>query len=80
MVCNILLIYVLEIILCVCEILLMVCNNLFIVYGFFYTHHLILKLSQEVNIKNYLDIITFLQKNKYDINNKLIDQINRTDE
>ena len=36
---------------------------------------LILKLSQEVNIKNYLDIITFLQKNKYDVNNKLIDQI-----
>ena len=41
---------------------------------------LILKLSQEVNIKNNLDIITFLQKNKYDINNKLIEQINRTDE
>ena len=38
-------------------------------------NNLILKLAQEVNDKNYLDIITFLQKNKYDVNNKLIDQI-----
>ena len=36
---------------------------------------LIIKLSKEVNDKNYNDIIIFLQKNNYDVNNKLIDQI-----
>ena len=38
-------------------------------------NNLILKLAQEVNDKNYLDIITFLQKIKYDVNNKLIDKL-----
>ena len=36
---------------------------------------LILKLSKEVNENNYIDIIVFLQKNKFDTNNSLIDQI-----
>ena len=38
---------------------------------------LIIKLSKEVNDKNYNDIIIFFQKNNYDVNNKLIDQIVR---
>ena len=40
-------------------------------------NELIIKLSKEVNDKNYYDIIIFLQKNNYDVNNKLIDQIVR---
>ena len=36
---------------------------------------LIIKLSKDVNDKNYNDIIIFFQKNNYDTNNKLIDQI-----
>ena len=36
---------------------------------------LILKLSKEVNQKNYNEIIIFLQKNKYDTNNSKIDAI-----
>ena len=38
---------------------------------------LIIKLSKEVNDKNYNDIIIFFQKNNYDVNNKLIAQIVR---
>ena len=38
-------------------------------------NELIIKLSKEVNDKNYNDIIIFFQKNNYDVNNKLIDQI-----
>ena len=40
-------------------------------------NELIIKLSKEVNDKNYNDIIIFFQKNNYDVNNKLIDQIVR---
>ena len=40
-------------------------------------NELIIKLSKEVNEKNYNDIIIFFQKNNYDVNNKLIDQIVR---
>ena len=40
----------------------------------------ILKLSKEVNEKNYIDIIIFLQKNKFDTNNSLIDQIINEDD
>ena len=36
---------------------------------------LIIKLSKEVNDKNYDDIIIFFQKNNYDVNNQLIDKI-----
>ena len=36
---------------------------------------LILKLSKDVNKKNYNEIIIFLQKNKYDTNNFKIDEI-----
>ena len=36
---------------------------------------LIIKLSKEVNDKNYNDIIIFFQKNNYDVNNQLIDKI-----
>ena len=36
---------------------------------------LIIKLSKEVNDKNYYDIVIFLQKNKFDSNNYLIDEI-----
>ena len=36
---------------------------------------LILKLSKEINQKNYNEIIIFLQKNKYDTNNSKIDAI-----
>ena len=44
-------------------------------------NELILKLSKEVNEKNYIDIIIFLQKNKFDTNNSLIVQIiNEEDE
>ena len=32
-------------------------------------------IKEEVNEKNYIDIITYLQKNKYDSNNFLIDTI-----
>ena len=39
-----------------------------------------LKLSKEVNKNNYIDIIIFLQKNKFDINNNLIDQIINEDD
>ena len=38
-------------------------------------NYLILKLSKEVNQKNYNKIIIFLQKNKYDTNNSKIDAI-----
>lgn len=40
-------------------------------------NELIIKLSKEVNEKNYNDIIIFFQKNNYDVNNKLIVQIVR---
>ena len=40
-------------------------------------NELIIKLSKDVNDKNYNDIIIFFQKNNYDVNNKLIDQIVR---
>ena len=43
-------------------------------------NELILKLSKEVNEKNYIDIIIFLQKNKFDSNNSLIDQIIKEDD
>ena len=36
---------------------------------------MILKLSENITEKNYYDIIIFLQKNKFDSNNKKIDQI-----
>ena len=36
-------------------------------------NELIIKLSKEVNEKNYKDIIIFFQKNNYDVNNKLIE-------
>ena len=36
---------------------------------------MIIKLSNELNDKNYYDIIIFLQKNKFDSNNYLIDEI-----
>ena len=36
---------------------------------------MILKLSEEVNDKNYYDIIIFLQKYKFDSNNLKIDEI-----
>ena len=36
---------------------------------------LILKLSKEINEKNYNEIIVFLQKNKQDTNNSKIDAI-----
>ena len=38
-------------------------------------NNLVLKLANEVNEKNYIDLIIFLQKNKYDVNNALIDKI-----
>ena len=38
-------------------------------------HNLIIKLSKEVTYKNFLDIVIYMQQNKYDANNKLIDQI-----
>ena len=41
---------------------------------------LILKLSKEVNEKNYIDIIIFIQKNKFDTNNSLIGQIINEDD
>ena len=43
-------------------------------------NELILKLSKEVNEKNYIDIIIFFQKNKFDSNNSLIDQIIKEDD
>ena len=44
-------------------------------------HNLIIKLSKEVTYKNFLDIVIYMQQNKYDVNNKLIDQIiNEKDE
>ena len=36
---------------------------------------LIIRLSEDLNDKNYLDIIVYLQKNKFDTNNFLIDNI-----
>ena len=36
---------------------------------------MILKLSENITEKNYYDIIIFLQKNKFDSNNKKIDEI-----
>ncbi len=42
---------------------------------------LIIKLSENINDKNYYDIIIFLQKNKFDSNNAKIDEIiNEEDE
>ena len=32
-------------------------------------------MTEEVNDKNYMDIIIYLQKNKYDTNNFIIDNI-----
>ena len=40
-------------------------------------NELIIKLSKEVNDKNYNDIIIFFQKNNFDVNNQLIEQIVR---
>ena len=36
---------------------------------------LILKLANNVNDNNYAEIVIFMQKNKFDSNNKLIDEI-----
>ena len=36
---------------------------------------LMLKLANDVTEKNYIELIIFLQKNKYDVNNALIDKI-----
>ena len=36
---------------------------------------MVLKLANVIDENNYVDIIIFLQKNKYDFNNALIDQI-----
>ena len=53
-------------------------NNLKLLNGL---NKLILKLSEEINEKNYYDIIIFLQKNKFDSNNLKIDEIlNERDE
>ena len=42
---------------------------------------LIIKLTEDVNDKNYYDIIIYLQKNKFDTNNYIIDTIiNEEDE
>ena len=42
---------------------------------------LIIKLSENINDKNYYDIIIFLQKNKFDSNNsKIYEIINEEDE
>ena len=41
---------------------------------------MILKLSSEINEKKYLDLIIFLQRNKYDVNNSLIDKIINEDD
>ena len=38
-------------------------------------NELIIQLSENVNYKNYYEIIIFLQKNKYDSNNAKIDEI-----
>ena len=44
-------------------------------------NNLIIKLTEEVNDKNYNDIIIYLQKNKFDTNNYIIDSIiNEADE
>ena len=44
-------------------------------------NNLVIKLSEDVNDKNYYDIVIYLQKNKYDTNNFLIDTIiNEEDE
>ena len=32
-------------------------------------NNLIIKLSEDINDKNYFDIVIYLQKNKYDTNN-----------
>ena len=36
---------------------------------------LVLKLAKDVNENNYINIIIFIQKNKFDTNSSLIDQI-----
>ena len=36
---------------------------------------LILKLTNNVNDNNYAEIVIFMQKNKFDSNNKLIDEV-----
>ena len=41
---------------------------------------LILKLSKEVNEKNYINIVIFMQKNIFDTNHRLIDQIINEDD
>ena len=38
-------------------------------------NELILNLSENMTEKNYIDIIIFLQKNKFDSNNAKIDEI-----
>ena len=38
-------------------------------------NNLIIKLTEEVNDKNYMDIVIYLQKHKYDTNNFIIDNI-----
>ena len=41
---------------------------------------LVLKLAKDVNENNYINIIIFIQKNKFDTNNSLIDQIINEDD
>ena len=41
---------------------------------------LVLKLTKDVNENNYINIIIFIQKNKFDTNNSLIDQIINEDD
>ena len=44
-------------------------------------NELIINLTEDVTIKNYIDIIVYLQKNKIDSNNSYIDRIiNEEDE
>ena len=43
-------------------------------------NELILKLSKEVNEKNYINIIILIQKNKFDTNKSLIGQIINEDD
>ena len=44
-------------------------------------NNLIIKLSKDVTYKNFLDIVIYMQQNKFNVNNKLIDDIiNEKDE
>ena len=44
------------------------------------SNNIILKLAKDVNENNYIKIIIFIQKNKFDTNNSLIDQIINEDD